>query len=1033
MMAHELPGQAGVAAARSSKDAIVPYLPMIVAAFLMVLSVVAAGTAIWNLHDRVEKETRAGLDRVALVIAEQTSRSFQSVDLVLKGVIDRVASASAGEALTGQDLTGKGLHEYMAGEVVNLPQVANLILINAEGDYSNSSQAWPVPAMSLAHREQFKYLRDNAGGGLFVSQPVRNKLDGAWTLYLARRLSDKNGVFLGVAQAAVRLKHFEDFYASVSLGEGGSIALLRNDGMMLVRYPLIESMVGEIVGRRWRETADPGALERKEVWAEGVDGKMQYVALNAVPEFPLAVSAALTKEEVLGSWRRDAILVTVGAIGAAAGITLLLMVLVRKMRRMRHSEMLLERQNRELERSSRLLLDAQRVGKLGHWSSNESGKYAIWSPQLFDIAGIPPISPVPFDTLLSLIHPEDLQGYLVERSEARSTGKPYMHEHRWVRPDGSIRWVRIESDPQSAFDKERSGTFGIVLDLTERKQAEAVAEESQARLVDAIESLAQGFILYDREDRFVLANSHFREMFPELARVLTPGMQYDEVLRAALRLDLFGKLDADAEEWLARTKAWHYAGSKAVERMNDMGRWIQFVDHKTSDGGTVGLRTDITEFKQVQTALEQKLGDLERIRADLEMQKRELLETSEDLVKAKDAAEAASRAKSDFLAMMSHEIRTPLSGMVGMIELLRETPLSLEQERFTALAKESSDGLLNVVNDILDFSKLEAGRISPEFIEFDIVHVVKGVASLMTSKARDKGLELSIAVADGLPHWLKGDGNRIRQVLLNLVNNAIKFTDAGRIGIEVSHQSLADDQVELRIEVTDTGIGIGPETQLQLFNPFVQADTSVSRKYGGSGLGLAICKQLCGLMGGAIGVDSHSGKGSRFWFTARCGIGSPRIADAPSLVPDLDRSIKVLVAEDSPIIATLISSLLKKQNFEVQMVTNGLQAVAAVTKDTYDIVLMDINMPEMDGISATRAIRALPGRQSSLPIVALTANAIVGQREIYLAAGMNDYVTKPIQPHTLFQAIQRWVAPAGAGTAAASSADEASESTQLQG
>lgn len=239
--------------------------------------------------------------------------------------------------------------------------------------------------------------------------------------------------------------------------------------------------------------------------------------------------------------------------------------------------------------------------------------------------------------------------------------------------------------------------------------------------------------------------------------------------------------------------------------------------------------------------------------------------------------------------------------------------------------------------------------------------------------------------------------------------------------------------MELRIGVSDTGIGIGPETQRQLFNPFVQADTSVSRKYGGSGLGLAICRQLCGIMGGAIGVDSDLGRGSTFWFTARCGMGTPRIADAPSLAPDLGRYIKVLVAEDSPIIATLISNLLKKQKFETRLVTNGLQAVATVMKDTYDVILMDVNMPEMDGISATRAIRALPGPQSKLPIIALTANAIVGQREIYFAAGMNDYVTKPIQPNTLFQAIRRWVASAHAETADASSVAEESVGVQLDG
>lgn len=1032
-MTHDPVDQPGPPMAKTSKDAIVAYLPMIAAALLMVLSVAAAGSAIWYLHDRLERETRAGLGRIALVIADQTSRSFQSVDVVLKGLVDRVGSVSLEGVPAASDLASKVLHDYMVAEVEKLPQVTNLILINANGEYSNSSHVWPVPAMSLAHREQFKYHRDTVDGGLFVSQPVRNKIDGAWTLYLARRLSGADGVFLGLAQAAVRLKHFEDFYAAVSLGEGGSITLLRRDGMMLVRHPLAEDMVGKIVAKQWREATGLIDAERMEILGEGMDGQIRYIASNAVPDFPLVVSAARTREAVLGSWRRGATLVIVGAVGAVAGIALLLSVLLREMRRLRRSEGLLERQNLELERSSQLLLDAQRVGKLGHWSSDDATKSAIWSPQLFEIAGIPPISPVPFETLLSLIHPEDLQGYQAERAMARCKGLPYAHEHRWVRPDGSIRWVRIESDPQSAADKKRGGTFGIVMDVTERKQAEAVAEASQARLFDAIESLAHGFILYDSEDRFVLANSHFKEMFPELARALIPGMRYEDVLRTAVRLDKFGKSEAEAEEWFERTKAWHYAGSKAVERMNDMGRWIQFVDHRTSDGGTVGLRTDITEFKNIQAALEQKLGDLERTRADLELQKRELLETSEDLVKARDAAEAASRAKSDFLAMMSHEIRTPLSGMVGMIDLLRDTPLNPEQQRYTTLAKESSDGLLNVVNDILDFSKLEAGRISPEFIEFDVVHLVEGVASLMKPKAEDKGLALSTELPDNLPGWLKGDQNRIRQVLLNLVNNAIKFTDAGRVSMAVSHRTLPDGELELRIEVTDTGIGIGPETQKQLFNAFVQGDTSVSRKYGGSGLGLAICKRLCGIMDGAIGVDSEPGKGSTFWFTAKCGIGTPRVAEAPSLVPDLDRSIKVLVAEDSPIIATLISTLLKKQRFEVQVVTDGLQAVAAATKNTYDVVLMDVNMPEMDGITATQTIRALPGPQSKLPIIALTANAIVGQREIYFAAGMNDYVTKPIQPNTLIEAIQRCVVMDSGGTAAPSSTAEESVGAPLDG
>ncbi|PDT88751.1 hybrid sensor histidine kinase/response regulator [Bradyrhizobium sp. Y36] len=979
---------------RRQKRAVLAFLPMVAAALLMVFAIIAAQTTIWHLHARADRETQAGLNRIALILADQTSRSFQAADLVLKDASDRIDALAAAEGTARPQLGGEVLHDYLVDKVKGLPQVANLILIGADGIYANSGREWPVARTSFAHREQFRYHRDRSDGGLFVSEPVKNTYDGAWTIYLARRLAAADGQFAGVVQAAVRLNYFEKFYASVALGEGGSISLRRDDGTVLAHHPWIEGLVGS------RPAGHAAA-------SETLDDPARYVAVRRVPDFPLVVSTALTKEAVLGSWRQDATTLAVGTLGALFAVVLLLCVLYREMRNLRRSEVLLEGQNMRLESSERLLLDAQRIGRLGHWFADPARRDAIWSPQMFEIAGIETMESVPFEKFASLLHPEDAGAFLAAHREARLNSEPFTHEHRWLRPDGTVRWVRFDSDPQFGPDGNVTGTLGTVQDITDRKEAERAAEESRARLFDAIESVSQGFIMYDNEDRFVLANGRFQEMFPQLAALLVPGMRYEEILRIGWQFGLFGEMGADFEQWRARMLAWHGTGEPIENRYPD-GRWIQFVDHRTSDGGVAGIRTDITEFKQVQAALEQKLKDLEKSRAELEAQKQELVVTSQDLVKARDSAEQLSKAKSEFLAIMSHEIRSPLSGMVGMIELLRDTQLNEEQERYAKLAKESSDSLLSVINDILDFSKLEAGRISTERVDFDVLDLVNGVAMLQMPKARDKGVDLEVIAPTELPSWLSGDPTRLRQILLNLVNNAVKFTERGRIIVTVSHRELAAGELELRVEVADTGIGIEAQQQSQLFTPFVQADTSISRKYGGSGLGLAICKKLCAMMRGAIGVQSTLGQGSTFWFTVICSLGNPNVSDAPPLVPLTGETLDILVAEDSPIIATLISTLLRKRGFCPDMVKNGLEAVDAVSRKNYDIVLMDVNMPEMDGMSAARAIRSLPGTESCVPIVGLTANVLAEQRDSYLAAGMNDYVSKPIRPDALFSAIERW-------------------------
>jgi signal transduction histidine kinase/ActR/RegA family two-component response regulator len=422
--------------------------------------------------------------------------------------------------------------------------------------------------------------------------------------------------------------------------------------------------------------------------------------------------------------------------------------------------------------------------------------------------------------------------------------------------------------------------------------------------------------------------------------------------------------------------------------------------------------------QQLDTALATELANrlAEQLQAQkkLEDQKAELIAATGALSEARDAAEAASRAKSDFLAMMSHEIRTPMAGMMGMIDLLSGTSLNEEQQDLARVAQESAQNLLAVLNNILDFSKLEAGQVNPESIDFSIKHSIKSVISLLGPRAAGRGLRLNAILAPDLPIWLRGDPSRIGQVLLNLVGNAIKFTEHGSVQISVSHRTLQDSAFELCFDVVDTGCGIPTNMLSILFSTFTQADGSVSRRYGGTGLGLAICKQLCLTMGGDIGVESASGHGSRFWFTVRCQLGRPPEVTAPLLQPALApdaADIDILIVEDNPIIRSLVFKLLARRGYEADQVNNGKEALEAVRAKRYGLVLMDMQMPEMDGLSATKAIRNLRGPERNVPIVALTANALVGQRETCLAAGMNGFLTKPIKPEALYDAISCWARP----------------------
>ena len=956
------------------------------------------------LRDRELESARQQLANLSMVLAQQSFETMSSAQLAMDSIADVL------EAMNIRDDTElrliaktKAIHESLKDKITSLPQIDVATIVAANGDVINFTRGFPAPSINLSDRDYFKERRDNPSQDIFISDPVRNKGNGKWVFYLSHRLNDPQGNFLGMVLVGISVEQFSNFYGRLAenLGEGAAVTLYRRDFSVLTRWPRMDESIGKknLSGSSYHVVQELKKLHdvvyfRGPRFSEGGQAVPRIGAVRVLERFPMIINLTITEEFVLANWRHASGVIALLAAGSCLALAIATMVLLRIVRHQEKSDGLLIRESHK----NQLLLHNASDGihildKQGNVIEASDSFCRMLGYERSEIMGM---NVRHWDAFFNA---EQLNDVLAKQYGQSETMK---FETRHQRKDGSILDVEVTGNPLT-LDGEIV-LFNSSRDITDRVHSQNNLQRSQAILRGTLDASDEGILVIGANGKVLTANKRFQTLWsiPDalfsagdddqlLTFVLAQLLDPDGFLREVQRL--YGSLDSSFD-------ILHFKDGKVFER------YSAAID-LPGDHARLWSFRDVTERKKTEDELERHRSNLASL----------VEERTAALSIAKEAAETASRAKSTFLANMSHELRTPMHGIMGMTALALRLASDTKQRDHLSKAQLASRHLLDIINDILDISRIEAERLTLEKTTFQLSAVFEHFSSMISLRASEKGLGLEIVFPDELAQQaLVGDPLRLSQVLLNLTANAIKFTPQGHISVRVIKIQAQFESITLRFEVIDTGIGISPEAQQRLFTAFEQADNSMTRKFGGTGLGLAISRRLVNLMGGDIGVDSEPGVGSTFWFTVTLQKSADTVSRPLEMTNQLPETLlkskfagsRVLLAEDEPINQEVACGLLEDAGLQVDLAENGLEAVALARENTYDLILMEMQMPKLNGIYATRAIRLLPNHATT-PILAMTANAFEEDRQICLEAGMNEHIGKPVVPEKLFETLLTWL------------------------